>query len=399
MRRIKTNLKALRWTLAFVGLMGLLIWLMPAQLTWAIDRVTVNPPSGQPGNSCLCLELTIHLSNPNLVWVRVTSVEFRPPDGIRVIGWTKEAIPRDGKAVITVCIELSENATPGERAVTVTYDGYDGTERAFQYDQRGRGSFTVGDIPLPPNTGHECAVPPGAPGSPDRPPPSDEDWPWPELCSCELTLVLVEARPDLTSTTIEVKLRLWFDGYNADAYAYLYESEQVLIIMKPPQGPETKAFVLRADGKGDIREGPCPNGQIVLTLRLDLWTPQNSPDDDPLVRRVIEFLEREVPQDWQVAPGQWLTSQGWRLPATIDTNCPFSDFYVLDDIFVAAGRFRLIREGDRLRVEPEGPLEIDFSFSPHAGQSSSLEWPALGALVIARRRQFIGGEPRCVSES
>ncbi|GEM_PF-4834449 len=369
-----------------IGLVGLMGGLMATQPVWAVDPLTVDPPSGQPGARCLCVEITVEITDPELYWARINDVKFRPPEGITVVGWEKEQFIREGKLTFTVCFRIAEDAEPGRRAVIVEYDAATqpgepgGTTVTLVEGLRARGSFTVEDDPirLPPNTAADCTVPPegpggpGGPGSPRVPPPRGIP------CFCVMTMVLLRVtavQGDDDRISVRVDVTIWLAG-NAGAEATLTEREHHLIVLKPPQGPENRDFVLD-EYSGDIPDvegvGPCP-GRVQLTLILDTWKPEDDPPDSPRLRQLLDWLAHEVPPEWQIAPGQWRTAQGWTVEGEITIDCP-KTFWRLE-FEVSTGRFRLIREGDRLRLEPE-ELVIDFGFPPPE-QGSSLPGSAWG---------------------
>ena len=372
------------WRTVGIGLVGLMGGLMATQPVWAVDPLTVDPPSGRPGARCLCVEITVEITDPELYWARINDVKFRPPEGITVIGWEKEQFIREGKLTFTVCFRIAEDAEPGRRAVIVEYDAATqpgepgGTTVTLVEGLRARGSFTVEDDPirLPPNTAADCTVPPegpggpGGPGSPRVPPPRGIP------CFCVLTMVLLKVTVQWDIyISVRVDVTIWLAG-NAGAEATLTEREHHLIVLKPPQGPENRDFVLD-EYSGDIPDvegaGPCP-GRIQLTLMLATWRPEGEPPDSPQLRQLLDWLAHEVPPEWQIAPNQWQTAQGWTVEGEITIDCP-KTFWRLE-FEVSTGRFRLIREGDRLRLEPE-ELVIDFGFPPPE-QGSSLPESAWG---------------------
>jgi hypothetical protein len=351
------RLKALQRMLAVVGLVGLFSWLVPASLAWATDPLTVNPPTGQPGDNCLCLQVTVSVSNPHITWAKIERVDIRPPDGITIISWQQQAPVRDGKLVFTVCIKISENASPGERTVVVDYTGYEVTPGTVNTvtsipDQHARGRFEVSGSRRVDNTGCGVIEPPSGPNNPGPPPP-----PPPPPCGCVILwfLTSLSYQPGL-GTIIELRLATWGGG---SITIEPKPSDRALIIKKP-DGTEMRALALPGEtasppGKHVI---PCGNP---IAVRLSVLLLGLTPPDNPEANLIRSFLD-QLPKDWQVAPGQYLANVvvGAVFNIKVEDDCQppnIVNFTVAPRFLI--GPFRLIRnEKGELVLVVDGELQI-----------------------------------------
>jgi hypothetical protein len=329
-------------------------------LAWATDPLTVNPPTGHPGDNCLCLQVTVSVSNPHITWAKIERVDIRPPDGITIISWQQQAPVRDGKLVFTVCIKISENASPGERTVVVDYTGYEVTPGTVNTvtsipDQHARGRFEVSGSRRVDNTGCGVIEPPSGPNN-----PPEEPGP-PPPCGCRILwwpLTRLSYQPGL-GTIIE--LGLWTFGRGMITIEPK-PSDRALIIKKP-DGTEMKALALPGEtasppGKHVI---PCGNP---IAVRLSVLLLGLTPPDNPEANLIRSFLD-QLPKDWQVAPGQYLANVvvGAVFNIEVEDDCQppnIVNFTVAPDFLI--GPFRLIRneKGELVLVvdSVDGRLQI-----------------------------------------
>jgi hypothetical protein len=358
------RLKVLQRMLAVMGLVGLFSWLVPASLAWATDPLTVNPPTGHPGDNCLCLQVTVSVSNPHITWAKIERVDIRPPDGITIIGWQQQAPVRDGKLVFTVCIKISENASPGERTVVVDYTGYEVTPGTVNTvtsipDQHARGRFEVSGSRRVDNTGCGVIEPPSGPNN-----PPEEPGP-PPPCGCRILwwpLTRLSYQPGL-GTIIE--LGLWTFGRGMITIEPK-PSDRALIIKKP-DGTEMRALPLPGETASPPGKHvfPCNVGwglePNVITVSLSVLLLGLTPPDNPEANLIRSFLD-QLPKDWQVAPGQYLANVvvGAVFNIEVEDDCqPPNIFNFTEAPDFLIGPFRLIRnEKGELVLVVDGRLQI-----------------------------------------
>jgi hypothetical protein len=343
--------------LAVVGLVGLFSWLVPASLAWATDPLTVNPPTGHPGDNCLCLQVTVSVSNPHITWAKIERVDIRPPDGITIIGWQQQAQVRDGKLVFEVCIKISKDAPPGERTVLVNYTGYEVTPGTVNTvtsipDQHVRGRFEVSGSRRVDNTGCGVIEPPSGPDNPGPPPP-----PPPPPCGCWILwfLTRLSYQPGL-GTIIELRLATWGGG----SITIEPEPSNRALIIKKPDGTEMRALALPGETASPPGRHVIPCGNPIA-VRLSVLLLGLTPPDNPEANLIRSFLD-QLPKDWQVAPGQYLANvvvgAVFKIRVQDDCQPPKIFNFALAPRFLI-GPFRLIRnEKGELVLVVDGELQI-----------------------------------------
>jgi hypothetical protein len=351
------RLKVLQRMLAVMGLVGLFSWLVPASLAWATDPLTVNPPTGHPGDNCLCLQVTVSVSNPHITWAKIERVDIRPPDGITIISWQQQAPVRDGKLVFTVCIKISENASPGERTVVVDYTGYEVTPGTVNTvtsipDQHARGRFEVSGSRRVDNTGCGVIEPPSGPNKPpEKPGP-------PPPCGCWVLWLFTRLsyQPGL-GTIIELVLVTFGGG----SITIEPEPSNRALIIKKPDGTEMRALALPGETASPPGRHVIPCGHPIGAVRLSVLLLGLTPPDNPEANLIRSFLD-QLPKDWQVAPGQYLANVvvGAVFNIKVEDDCQppnIVNFTVAPRFLI--GPFRLIRnEKGELVLVVDGELQI-----------------------------------------